>query len=392
MVLLQMLVLVLILPGCLELTLVTFGGLVGTHRRGPRHVDIQGVRLAVVVPAHNEAEGIGQCLESLAACEEIFPAAEIWVVADNCADATAEVARQHGANVLERADENRRGKGYALDYVFSHLAERGFDGLMVVDADTSVSSNFLRANAKAFASGAEAVQCRYGVRNPGATLRTRLLNVALMAFNHLRPLGREAFGLSCGILGNGFGVSARTLREVPYTASSIVEDLEYHLRLVRAGKRVMYLPNTAAHADMPESREGQSTQRARWEGGRLRMVREHAWPLLRDTLKGQWRLAEPLLELLLPPLGLFGALAVAMLLVPGLREHGLGIVGLMAIHVGVALWRGGAGRGDLLALAYAPVHVLRKLLSLGRTLKASRTDDWVRTQRKTETNRDEPPH
>jgi hypothetical protein len=91
--------------------------------------------------------------------------------------------------------------------------------------------------ASCFAGGADAVQCRYTTLNVDASLRTRLMNVSLMAFNALRPRGRSAMGLSAGILGNGFALSAETLRPVPYTADSVVEDLEYHLLLGRAWPR-----------------------------------------------------------------------------------------------------------------------------------------------------------
>ena len=109
--------------------------------------------------------------------------------------------------------------------------------VFVVDADSVVDSNLLLEVVRKFRSGADGVQVRYVVLNPQDSLRTRLMNVAFMAFNVLRARGRERMGLSVGIFGNGFGLSRATLKAVPHDAHSLVEDLEYHLQLVRAGRK-----------------------------------------------------------------------------------------------------------------------------------------------------------
>ena len=125
------------------------------------------------------------------------------------------------------------------------------------------------------------------VRNADESTRTRLMNVALMAFNVLRPRGRSRFGMSAGILGNGFGLSRACLERVPYTARSVVEDLEHHLELVKDGMRVEFVDDTWVKADFPVGERGADTQRARWEGGRFRMVREHAPRLLGEIVRGR---------------------------------------------------------------------------------------------------------
>ena len=374
----------LTLPGTVELGLLTTAGLFPARR--PPTPDGGLRRLAVVVPAHDEEAGIADCVASLRACDAPKGAVEILVVADNCSDGTAEAARAAGATVLERVDDTRRGKGWALEYAFDHLFERfpDLDAVLVVDADTAVAPNFLVASERWFAAGADAVQSRYTVKNAGASQRTRLMNIAFTAFNVLRPRGRARLGLSAGIFGNGFGLSRRSLEAVPYTARSVVEDLEHHLELVRAGFKVEFMDETEVKADFPVGEAGSDTQRARWEGGRFRMLREHAPPLAREVLGGDLRLVEPLLELLLLPLAMHVAGLGVLLFIPFAPTQiyaGVGL-GVVAAHVAAALKVGGADVDDLKALAKVPLYIAWKAGVMPKVLKAAREEqEWVRTAR-----------
>lgn len=378
------------LPGTLELLLLTLAALF--YREPASKRSTEGLRLAVIVPAHNERLHIERCIGSLADAARGVDA-ELIVIADNCEDETADLAGGAGARVLVRTDPERRGKGYALDFAFSRLLPEGFDAFVVVDADSVVSDNLLAEIAAQMAVGADAVQARYTTLNADASLRTRLMNLALMAFNVLRPRGRAALGLSAGILGNGFALSAETLRAVPYGAASVVEDLEYHLLLVEAGRRVRFADRAWVKADMPTGGRGSRTQRARWEGGRLRMIRSHVPSLLRQTIAGRRRLLEPALDLLLLPLSLHVTLLFVALLVPvGLaRTYGLAGLAVVALHVLVAVRVGGGGLRELGVLAIAPFYVLWKLALLPAiTRTGGSRAAWVRTDRESnESKRDD---
>jgi len=379
--LLSILLVLLTLPGTLELALLTIGGLLPARRSHGKQRDLP--RLAIVVPAHNEAEQIAQCISSLKACPHSAPA-HIIVVADNCTDHTAELARRAGARVLERTDLHKRGKGYALDFAFTTLANEPYDAFAVVDADSCVDANFIDTIQREFATGAEAVQVHYGVGNAEAGMRTRLMRLALLAFNGLRPRGRQRWGLSAGIYGNGFALSRRALEQVPYKASSIVEDLEYHLHLVRAGLRVHFCPQTSVWGDMPVHGQGVKTQRARWEGGRLRMLNEVGPHLLSAVRTGQWRLLEPLFDLLLLPLAMHVLLLIAALILPfswAALYAGIALT-IVALHVIVAVFTGGGGLRDLLPLAVVPFYIVWKALQIPRLLlSAGKNTTWVRTER-----------
>ena len=183
-------------------------------------------RLAVIIPAHNEEILITRAMTSVAAAAATCATRpDIVVIADNCTDQTAAQATKAGARVLVRTNTLERGKGYALQMAFENLIAEGYEAFLVIDADSFISKNLINEVAARLNDGAAAVQCRYQVSNHSASVRTRLMDVAFLAFNVLRPRGRCGWGISCGIMGNGFGVRVETLKSITYDASSIVEDL-----------------------------------------------------------------------------------------------------------------------------------------------------------------------
>ena len=374
----------LTLPGTIELLLLTAAGLL-PRAKLPAVAADKPLRLAVVTPAHNEEQGLPVTIDSLLACDNPLPAGDLFVIADNCDDNTAEVARELGCSVLERQDKTQRGKGYALNFAFNELLQKDYDAFVIVDADTRVQSNFLDSFRQLFAAGGDAGQCAYLVGNAEVSFRARLMHIAFLAFNYLRPLSRHNLGLSAGILGNGFALSRTCLREIPYDSFSIVEDLEYHTRLVRAGKRVRFLAHTTVWSDMPATGEEAQSQRERWEGGRFRVILDHAPRLFGDILRhGRLRLVEPLLELLLLPLTYHVLLLLILIFISTgwLTVYAVGALLLIFLHVVVAMLRGRASLDDWKALASAPFYMLWKLVNLGSILKAAgKGTDWKRTSR-----------
>lgn len=371
----------LTLPGSLLLLTLTVAGLRGPRRR-PR---VRRTRQAViVVPAHDEAAGIGATIANLQEEASRDGACDVVVVADNCQDATAERARAAGARVLVRRDADRRGKGYALHYAFERLRPEGHNFYVVVDADSRVAPGFLRALRAAFDAGASAVQARYFVLNATDSARTRLMAVALAAFNILRPRGRAALGLSAGIYGNGFALHRDALRAAPFLARSVTEDLEYHLQLLRAGIRVEFADDATVLGEMPVAGRGVRTQRERWEGGRLRLAARRIPDLARGVLRGRWRELEPLADLALPPLAYHALMLVALAALPAPWTYAgaLGLV-VLALHVGVACRIAGMGAGQVAStLVLVPAYILWKLALLPRILRSGTQQmPWVRTAR-----------
>jgi cellulose synthase/poly-beta-1,6-N-acetylglucosamine synthase-like glycosyltransferase len=378
------------LPGSVELLVLSIASLLPDRRTSTQTTPTASWRVAVVIPAHNEEAGIASCVQSLLHADRADMQVEIYVIADNCTDSTALIAEAAGATVLQRTNPIEHGKGYALHFAFTHLETIGYDCVLVVDADTEVAPNFIVTAAGAMRDGAEAVQARYLVRNLGESMRTRLMGLALRAFNVLRPLGREHLGLSAGIFGNGFGLRHDTLQAVPYHASSVVEDLEYHLALVRSGRRVTFLNETAVFGEMPVRGKGVETQRSRWEGGRLRMLSEKSPTLLGDVLRGRLTMLEPLLDLLLLPLAFHVTLLAVAIASPMPIVRDIGIAGatIVLLHLATAIIVGGGTWRDAATLAVAPFYVLWKLMLIPSLVRNARSNHaWVRTSRNAESAR-----
>ena len=372
------------LVGTLYLAVLTLAGSLPARRRAAGALP---GRLAIVVPAHNEAAGIRRTIDNLIAIARADGDADVVVVADNCNDDTAAIALAAGARVLERHDATRRGKGYALDRALTTMAGEGPVVYIVIDADSMATDNLLTSLRCHFAGGALALQARYTVLNGDAAPRTRLAEIALAAFNVLRPRGRDRLGLSAGILGNGFALRREVLQRVPYTASSVVEDLEYHLKLVAADIRVGFADDCEVRGEMPTGEQGNRVQRARWEGGRLRMLAEHGPALAGAVMRGRGRFLEPLADLLLLPLAYHVMLLLAALALLAPLASPLAIVagaslGIVALHTLVAMRVARLPWSRLWSLARVPLYLLWKLRMLATTLAgAARGSAWIRTDR-----------
>ncbi len=323
------------------------------------------LRFDVIVAAHNESAVIAKCLASLRQLDWPPQHFRILVVADNCDDATASIARDANALVLERNDA-RRGKGYALQFAFDYSREScQADAVVIVDADTQVSRNLLEAFAARIEQGAGVVQAHYGVLNPAESWRTGLMAIAHGAFHGVRSLARERMRVSCGLRGNGWCVTHRTLDAVPYRAFSVTEDLEYGIALGLAGHRVHYAGEASANAVMESRGDIAGRQRQRWEDGRLDLVRSRTLPLLMAAARKRSLVCLDLaLDLLVPPLSWI-ALGVAILLGAGTIAGAAGALCLI-LYVLRGWQLSGRGAAGLVDLLRAPFFVIWKLLLIAR--------------------------
>ena len=373
--------------------LALLGAAAGRSRRPPATVP-GGLRFAIVVPAHDEEAGIEETLASLRRLDYPADRYEVIVVADNCRDRTAALARAVGATVYERHDPERPGKGHALAWALERLlAERPeAEAVVVVDADCCVSPNLLAAMEVRLRDGASAVQANYVVANPGASWSSGLRFAAFALINTVRPLGKERLGLSCGLLGTGMGFSRALLDRQPWQAFSITEDRQYHLQLVEAGERVVFVPEASVSSPMPTSLRGAREQQLRWEGGRWRLAGEWMPRLIRSGLRrGDPVRLHAALEPLVPPQSLLLAgIAPLAVLAVGLRSRaGLWLAaasllgqtcyvvgGLLLVRAPAAAFR---------ALALAPVLAIWKLGLYARVLLGRGPTGWVRTDRETAT-------
>jgi glycosyltransferase involved in cell wall biosynthesis len=365
--------------------------LCSAKRPAPDHKRAR-TRFDVIVPAHDEEAGIAATISNLRALRYPSDLYRVVVVADNCHDRTAEVARRAGATVLVRDDAGHAGKGRALAYAFDRVIAEDRDAAVVIDADTLASANLLEAFDARLQSGAEVIQCDYAVRNPDASWRTLLMAVALGAFHRLRSLGRARLAVSCGLRGNGMCFATALLRNVRHEAFSVVEDLEYGVLLGEAGYRVVYAPEAHVFGEMVASEGASRSQRRRWEGGRARM-RHHGWALLWAALRRRDRvLLDLAFDVLLPPLSTL-VLVVALGTVASCVVAAIGAG--WAAMAGLTMWafsggclsiyliRGwqlsGTGLRGMLSLLHVPAYLMWKLMLIVR--RDQGRGMWVRTAR-----------
>lgn len=356
-------------------------------------------RFALLVPAHDEEALLPRLLASVRAVDYPSDRLDVYVVADNCTDRTADVARAGGARVDERVDEVERGKGYALRWLLAQIGAAGerYDAFVVVDADSVVARDFFRRMDARLEAGSQVVQAYYTVLNVGESPLAALRFAALAALHYLRPLGRAALSLSCGLKGNGMCFAAPVLEQFGWSWFTLAEDVEFHLALVRAGIRVDFAHETTVLADMPVTFEQAESQNRRWEQGRVEMLRAYGPGLVADAVRDRSFLRlDAVIEQLIPPLSVPFALAGALLLAGGLLRRPLpALVGLFGLGGQVAYLLAGlqlvrAPARAYRALAYAPVYVAWKVALYGRALGARGAAPWVRTSR-TPLGRDEEP-
>jgi len=378
-------------------------------------------RFLIVIPAHNEEKVISKTLQNLAGLDYPREAFSVHVVADNCSDRTAELVRQHGANVYERSDANKRGKGYALQWLLEIMFNKkiAHDAVVFLDADSTVSANFLRVMDLRVQRGERAIQAYYSVSEPVSSVTGGLRYAALALVHFVRPQGRMILGGSAGLKGNGMVFCAELVKKMTWSAS-ITEDIEQHMALIMDGERVTFAPDAVVWGEMPDTFAGSESQVARWESGRVQLARKYVGPLLVQGLarlaRGNWRgayvLFDAALEHLIPPFSLFVAasllalltsagLAGGMLLESGSTLNDLltasgGRLALFNLVLGAAictahfiylfagLWMVNAPAAIYKKLLFAPLFVLWKIGNFIRVLLRGDESKWVRTTRNQE--------
>jgi len=349
--------------------------------------------IAILIPAHDEIAVLGTLLESLAALEYPKDHFDVYVVADNCTDTTAELARTTGwVHVYERFDQSKRGKGFALNWLMQKLHEDHsfYDAYIVLDADSVVYPNFLEEMNKGLAQGDQALQAQNNVLNITDSPSTALRWLALTLMNHVRPLGRNGLGCSSTLTGNGMCLSHALLERYPWQSFSLAEDYQYYLNLVKHGEKVRYMPDAVVRSEMPSTFAQMRTQDIRWESpDKSQPVWKTSLQLLnlgfrnRDAVR-----IEAIAELLTPPLSyligwsilaLFGSLLLWSL--PNMMMS-LVIIGGLLFYLSAPFYLLHPPRTVMKALLHAPGFMLWKLwviLVVKRSKK--QTAEWIRTSR-----------
>jgi glycosyltransferase involved in cell wall biosynthesis len=352
--------------------------------------------VAVLIPAHDEAAGIERTLRQVRA--QLRPGDRLLVVADNCSDDTAAIARAAGAEVTERVDRERRGKGWALDHGRNVLRDEARQApdrapawLVILDADCTLQPGCLPRLVRRCAQLGLPVQARYLLHAPDERLKSRVSAFAVRLKNRVRPLGMQALGLPCGLYGSGMALPFALAAQAPLASGHIAEDMQLGLHLAQQGLAPQFCDEAVVDSVLAANAEGAGTQRTRWEHGHLSLLlREGPGMLWRAATAGRWRALGMIADLLIPPLVLTLALQLAGLAALGLLTlagapawiAGLAAVGVAGWVIAVLLARQWFA-ADLLGwrdLAYAPLYIAGKLPLYLRFLSGRRSG-WIRTRR-----------
>jgi cellulose synthase/poly-beta-1,6-N-acetylglucosamine synthase-like glycosyltransferase len=370
---------------CLEVALALV-----PRRRSTLAALPEGARIAVLIPAHNEDAVIGATLQTL--LPTMPPGGRVVVVADNCSDKTAAIVRENGAEVLERFDCTRRGKGFALDFGIHHLQLDPPEAVVFLDADCRVSPNTVSLLAAAAIATERPVQ---GLNlcdpDPSGSALQLASGLAFRFKNLVRTLGLVRLAGLNHLTGTGMALPWPLVEQAKLAAGNVVEDMQLGIDFALAGKPALFLPESRVDSPLPQKAAAARTQRTRWEHGHLKTLLVQSPRLLGLSITHRrLDLFWLALDLAIPPLSLLVVTLTAITLFTLLTAlHGasalpLLICGAASLSLIVAVFLGWAAhcrqQVPLLALVAAPLYALAKLpIYLAFVLK--RQQQWVRTER-----------
>lgn len=359
------------------------------EQRSPK-VPSSHPRVAVLIPAHNEELEIRSTLEQL--LPQLNPHDRLVVVADNCTDQTAAIARATGATVIERQDQTRRGKGYALDYGMQFLASEPPDVVVIVDADCSLEAGALAQIARQAMLTQRPVQAVYLMEQPAHPKpKDSVSALAFLVKNWVRPAGLQHWQLPCLLDGTGMAFPWTVLRQASLATGNIVEDMQLGIDLAIAGTPTSLCKTARITGRLPQQEHAAKSQRTRWEHGHLQTLLTQVPRLLKAAIRqGRGDLLAMALDLAIPPLSLLVMLWLATLMI----TLGAGVVGLSWLPATLTGLGGGLmllailtawasyGRTELpaKALLAIPLYVLWKIPLYFAFLIKPQTR-WVRTDR-----------
>ena len=354
--------------------------------------DVSRPRVAILVPAHNEAAILRSTLQHLAV--EKQPADRLLVVADNCSDETASIAAQAGAEVLVRTDTANRGKGFALDYGIKHLAQDAPDIVVIIDADCRTEPGSISRIASLAHATSRPVQAHYDMRIPDQQRQTYLA-VAAFAWrvkNRIRAHGLKNLGLPCQLMGTGMAFPWSVIANAPLATSDIVEDLVLGLELARRGTPPLFAPDATVISYFPVNQTGQEAQRSRWETGHLQTIARIVPGVFSDAIRGRTTFAAIALaaDVAVPPLAFLVLMIMSTMLIVSVASLFTGptialwiilVASLVFTAAIIIAWiKVGRDVLTLRELISVPRYVLGKLTLYARTLNGAQLA-WVRSKR-----------
>jgi 1,2-diacylglycerol 3-beta-glucosyltransferase len=316
-------------------------------------------RLLFLVPAHNEELLISACVRSLLGMEYPVGRSGIVVVADNCTDATARLARQEGVETMERTNGSLSGKPRAIAWAISQIDLRQWDACVIIDADSIVASDFAQGLAELAPLNDIVFQANFGVLNEFENWLTRLAGLLSRSRYEVTYPLKQLAGLNCPITGNGMGFGTNLLISDGWRSYSITEDSELYAIYTEAGVPIRHASRANLFSQEARSLGQGATQRRRWLAGRLHVIREWGIPLLRSPRISWHQKLDAFVELGLasPVLHLMFALAVSG-------------VALLGMPISAGMWIASLALASVSGTAVTTIVVLSRHPQPWRTLSS----------------------
>ncbi len=344
----------------------------------------------VLMPAHNEEQVIAQTLDAL--LPHLSDRVNAVVIADNCSDQTANIVRQYPVELLERSHATDRGKGFALDFGLSQLADNPPEVIVMLDADCSVESNGIAGLAALAHSTQRPVQGVYLMKSPPSPSTTDLVSAfAFRVKNLVRPKGLYNLGQPCLLTGSGMAFPWEMIRNAPLASGNIVEDMQLGFDLALAGHSPLLAPDVTIWGELPQQIAAATTQRTRWEHGHIQTLLSQCPRLIKGAVtQGRIDLLALALDLVIPPLALLVFIWLAaftvMLAVGAFLKLWIPAIilmvagGMLLVAVGSAWLRFGRNDIPLSKLLAVPLYIAWKI-PLYLKFLVQRQTAWVRTDR-----------
>ncbi len=349
-------------------------------------------QIAILIAAHNEEFGIEATLNTI--LPQVNFKHQVIVIADNCTDATASIARQLGTTVLERQDLNHQGKGYALDYGLSFLAQNPPDVVVMIDADCHIESGSIAKIAQQAMVKQRPIQSMYLMETPqNPTPKDSISAFAFLVKNWVRPQGLARLGFPCLLTGTGMAFPWSVICQVSLASSNLVEDMQLGIDLALSGASPLFCEDAKTLGILPIQETAAKTQRTRWEHGHLNTLLTQVPPLIVASIRQQrLDLLAIALDLCVPPLALLVLLWTAALMASvGMAIFNISVFPfyclafegiLLLIAILLTWFKFGRSILSLKTLLSIPFYILWKLPMYFNFLKKPQ-QEWVRTQRDT---------
>ncbi|NGM82560.1 glycosyltransferase family 2 protein [Paenibacillus sp. 7124] len=261
--------------------------LFGLRRKKKKELVQPQKSFAVLVAAHNEQEVVGALMENLKQLNYPKELYDVFVICDNCTDATARIVREHGMNACVRTNNNLRGKGYAIEWMLGNLWEmpRQYDAVVMFDADNLAHTDFLMEMNNDLCAGAKVIQGYIDTKNPEDSWITAAYGISYWYINRLWQLSRHNLGMANFLGGTGMCFETNLLKEMGWGATSLVEDLEFTMRSASKGVYPVFNYDAKVFDEKPLTFKASSRQRLRWMQGHFTVARRYFFPLLWQSIK-----------------------------------------------------------------------------------------------------------